>query len=114
MDGLPDVLQLMKYSSAVDVIDEALALNPAATLADVRQDAFSKRKEAEAQAREAEARIKRAVCRHGGGEIPQGSDGGWCHGRTLSWGSRGCRSYSYQRLGSWDDTLDRRWTATPA
>jgi hypothetical protein len=114
MDGLSDALQLMKYSSAVDVIDEALALNPAATMPDVRQYAFSKRKEAEAQVRETEARIKRAVCRHCGVEITQGSDGDWCHGRTLSWGSRGCRSYSYQRLGCWDGTLDRRWTATPA
>ena len=111
MDGLSDALQAMKYSSAADVVDEVLALNPTATVADVRQYAVSKREAVGVRLAEAEAQT---MCRHCGVEITQGSDEAWYHGRIPSWGSRGCRSYSYDRLGSWDDTLDRQWKATPA
>lgn len=114
IDGTFDALQLLKYSNAVEVIDEVLAFNPAATAADVRQYASVKREGAETQLEEAEARIERAVCRHCGVEIVRGNDGSWYHGRIPSWGSRGCRSHSFDRLGTWDDTLDRKWTATPA
>jgi len=112
-DGIFDALQALKYSNAVEVIDEVLAFNPAATVADVRQYASINRKSAEMQLEEAEARIERAVCRHCGTEIFRGNDGAWYHGLVSSWGSRGCRSYSFNRLGTWDDALDRRWTATP-
>jgi hypothetical protein len=112
-NGIFDALQGLKYSNAVEVIDEVLTFNPAATVADVRQYASIKRKSAEIQLEEAEARIERAVCRHCGIEIVRGNDGAWYHGDIPSWGSRGCRSYSFHRLGTWDDTLDRRWTATP-
>jgi hypothetical protein len=113
-DGFFDALQALKYSNAVEVIDEVLAFNPAATVADVRQYAAIRRKTAETHLEEAEARIERAACRHCGVEIVRGNDGAWYHGHIPSWGSRGCRSYSFDRLGTWDDTLDRRWTATPA
>jgi len=111
--GLFDALRTLKYSNAVEVIDEVLAFNPAASVADIRKYASIKREAAEMQLKEAEARIERAVCRHCEVEIVHGTDGAWYHGRTPSWGSRGCRSYSFNRLGTWDDTLDRRWTATP-
>lgn len=64
--GISDALQAMKHSNAVEVIDEALARNPAATVADVRQLV-----------------------------------------------SRGCRSYSFDRLGTWDEALARNWQASP-
>lgn len=112
-DGIFGALQTLKYSNAVEVIDEVLASNPAATVADVRQYASVRRKAAETQLKEAEAQVERAVCQHCGVQIVRGNDGVWHHGHMPSWGSRGCRSYSYDRLGTWDDTLDRRWTATP-
>jgi len=112
-DGTFDALQMLKYSNTVEVIDEVLASNPAATVADVRQYAAIKGKAAETQLKEAEARIERAVCQHCGVEIVRGKDAAWYHGRIPSWGSRGCRSHSFDRLGTWDDTLDRRWMATP-
>lgn len=41
----------------------------------------------------------------------------WLHadpsnGMPLDMG-RGCRSASYSRLGTWDESMDRKWTATP-
>lgn len=59
-----EALQTLKYANAVGVIDEVLALNPVATVADIRQYASDKKKSAEAQLMAAEARIERAVCRH--------------------------------------------------
>jgi len=111
--GIFDALQLLKYSNAVEVIDEVLKLNPAATVNEVRQYASVKKQAAEAQVEEAEARIERAVCKHCGVEIVRGNDGAWYHGDIPSWGSRGCRSYSFRRQGTWDDRLDRQWIATP-
>jgi hypothetical protein len=112
-DGIFDALQTLKYINAVEVIDEVLAFNPTASVADIRQYASTRRKAAEMQLKEEEAGIERAACQHCGVQIVRGSDGAWFHGRMPSWGSRGCRSHSYDRLGTWDDTLDRRWTATP-
>ena len=106
--GTFGALQLLKYSNAVEVIDELLASNPAATLADVRNYASTQRRAAEKLVEDEEARTERAVCRHCGIEIVMGNDGAWYHGRTPSWGSRGCRSYSFDRLGTWDDTLVRQ------
>jgi hypothetical protein len=113
-NGIFDAVQLLKYSNAVEVIDEVLTFNPAATVTEVRQYASVKKQLAESQVEETEARIARSVCRHCEVEIVRGNDGVWYHGRVPSWGSRGCRSYSFDRLGSWDDMLDRKWTATPA
>lgn len=112
-DGIFGALQTLRYSNAVEVIDEVLASDPAATVADIRQYACIKRKAAEVQLKEAEARIERAICKHCGVEIVRGNDGRWYHGHPPSWGARGCRAYSYERLGTWDRTLNRRWMATP-
>jgi hypothetical protein len=111
---VPMALQALRYGSVVEVIDEVIAFNPAATVADVRQYAATRSAAAEAQLEEADARIERAACQHCEVDIVRGNDGAWYHGRSPSWGSRGCRAYSFHRLGTWDDTLDRRWTATPA
>jgi hypothetical protein len=113
-NGVSDALQALRYGSVVEVIDEVLASNPDATVADLRQYAATKRKAAEVQLEEQEARIERALCQHCGVEIVRGNDMAWYHGHSVSWGSRGCRAYSFNRLGTWDDTLDRRWAATPA
>ena len=45
--GISDALQAMKHSNAVEVIDEALARNPAATVADVRQYASERQSTAD-------------------------------------------------------------------
>lgn len=113
-NGVADALRALRYSSVVEVIDEVIEFNPAATVADVRQYAASRSTAAHVQLKEAEARIERAVCQHCDVNIVRGSDGTWYHGRSPSWGSRGCRAYSSKRLGTWDDTLDGGWTATPA
>lgn len=112
--GISDALQALKYSNAVEVIDEVLARNPDATVADVRQYASARQSAAEKLLDEEQARIERSVCRHCGAEIVKGNDGAWYHGRESSWGSRGCRSYSFDRLGTWDETLGRSWKASPA
>ena len=112
--GISSALRALKYSNAVEVIDEVLARNPAASLADVRQYASTRQSAAEKLLEEEEARIERAACRHCGIEIVKGNEGTWYHGRTPSWGSRGCRSYSFHRLGTWDDALDGNWKASPA
>lgn len=114
MTGFGSALTALKYSSAVEVIDEVLASNPTATLADVRQYASAKTEAAQSQLAAEEALIERAVCRYCDVEIVRGNDGTWYHGRTPAWGSRGCRSYSYTRLDTWDDTLSRTAKATPA
>jgi hypothetical protein len=114
VNGIPEALHALRYSSVVEVIDEVIAFNPAATVADVRQYAATRSTAAEGQLKEADARIERALCQHCEVDIVRGSDGTWYHGRSPSWGSRGCRAYSFNRRGTWDDTLDRRWTATPA
>jgi hypothetical protein len=113
LDGIFDALQTLKYSNAIEVIDEVLAGNPTATVTDVRLYASMQKRAAETLLNEAEAQIERAVCRHCSQEIVKGNDGAWWHGRTPSWGSRGCRSFSFERLGTWDDTLDRNWKASP-
>jgi hypothetical protein len=113
MDEVFEALQLLRYSSAVEVIDEALKLNPAATVIEVRQYADVKRLAAEAEVEKTEAQVERAVCRHCDVAIVLGNDGVWYHGDVPSWGSRGCRSHSYDRLAGWDDKLNRKWTATP-
>ena len=81
-DGTFDALQMLKYGNAVEVIDEVLTSNPAATVADVRQYASIKGKAAETQLKEAEARIERAVCQHCGVEIVLGNDAAWYHGHV--------------------------------
>jgi len=114
VNGVPEALQELRYSSAVEVIDEVIAVNPAATVADIRQYAATRRAAVEAQIDEAEARKERAVCQHCQVAIVRGSDGTWYHGHSPSWGSRGCRAYSMHRLGTWDDTLDRLTAAVDA
>jgi hypothetical protein len=114
LKGISGALQALRYSNAVEVIDEVLEGDPTATVADIRQYAFTRQSMAERLLEEEEARVERAACRHCGIEIVKGNDGAWYHGRTPSWGSRGCRSYSFDRLGSWDDALDRSWKASPA
>ena len=109
-----EAMQTLKYANAVEVIDEVLALNPDATVSDIRRYASDKKLLAETQLMAAEARIERAVCRHCEVEITRADDGTWYHGRIPSWGSRGCRSYSFDQLGTWDENLDRKWQATPA
>ena len=111
--GISGVLLALKYSNAVEVIDEAVARNPAATVADVRQYASERQSAAERLLEQQEAQIERAACRHCGVEIVKGNDGEWYHGRVPSWGSRGCRSFSFDRLGTWDEALSRNWQASP-
>jgi hypothetical protein len=114
MDGVFDALGALKYGNAVEVIDEFVTGNPAATVADVRAYASARQARADQVLAEQDARVERAACRHCGVEIVKGNDGAWYHGDVPSWGSRGCRAHSYHRLGGWDDALDRSWKASPS
>jgi hypothetical protein len=114
LPGITGALRALRYRDAVEVIDEVLKRDPDATVADVRQYALTCQSMADRLLEEEESRVERAACRHCGIEIVKGNDGAWYHGRTPSWGSRGCRSHSFDRLGGWDDTLDGSWKASPA
>jgi hypothetical protein len=106
-------LMALKYSGAVEVIDEVTASNPDASVADVREYVVERLRVAQAMVAEEEATIQRGVCRHCGVKIVLGNDDAWYHGDIPSWGARGCRSYSFDRERGWDDTLNSGWKATP-
>lgn len=113
-DGIFDAPQLVKYRNAVEVIDEVLKSNPVATAREIRRYASVKGQAALAEPEDAEARTERGTCRHCEVGIVRGNNGAWFHGDVPSWGSRGCWSHSFQRLGIWDSPLDRKWNASPA
>ena len=121
-DGIFGAPHLVKYRDAVEVIDEVLKLNPAATAREIRQHASVKCQAEQTLAEGADraegaeggaARSERGTCRHCGVAIVRGNNGGWYHGDVPSWGSRGCWAHSFARLGIWDSPLDRKWHATP-
>lgn len=69
--------------------------------------------EASAEAeRVANELVKEAVCRHCGHSIMRVGDSAWRHDAAPPM-SRGCRAASFDRDGTWDDSLDRAWKATP-
>ncbi|MFC8336038.1 HNH endonuclease [Streptomyces rubiginosohelvolus] len=53
-----------------------------------------------------------AVCRHCGHAIVRIGDAAWRHAAAAPM-SRGCRAASFDRDGTWDDSLDRTWKASP-
>ncbi|MER7485602.1 HNH endonuclease [Streptomyces sp. NPDC126497] len=53
-----------------------------------------------------------AVCRYCGHAIARIGDAPWRHSAAAPM-SRGCRAASFDRDGTWDDSLDRAWKATP-
>ena len=59
----------------------------------------------------AERLVDRATCRHCGHPVYSIGER-WQHEGPS--GNVGCRAASFDRLGTWDDTLDRGWKATPA
>lgn len=52
------------------------------------------------------------VCRHCGHAIARIGDAPWRHSAAAPM-SRGCRAASFDRDGTWDDSLDRAWKASP-
>ncbi|WP_181138630.1 HNH endonuclease [Streptomyces sp. Ru73] len=53
-----------------------------------------------------------AVCRYCGHAIARIGDAAWRHSAAAPM-SRGCRAASFDRDGTWDDSLDRAWKASP-
>lgn len=53
-----------------------------------------------------------ALCRHCGHAIARIGDAPWRHSAAAPM-SRGCRAASFDRYGTWDDSLDRAWKASP-
>ncbi|MEU9196484.1 HNH endonuclease [Streptomyces hundungensis] len=53
-----------------------------------------------------------ATCRHCGHSIARIGDAAWRHSSAAPM-SRGCRAASFDRDGTWDDSLDRTWKAIP-
>jgi hypothetical protein len=69
--------------------------------------------EASAEAeRVASELVEESVCRHCGHSIMRVGDSAWRHDAAPPM-SRGCRAASFDRDGTWDDSLDRAWKATP-
>ncbi|MEU7016458.1 HNH endonuclease [Streptomyces sp. NPDC046385] len=52
------------------------------------------------------------VCRHCGHAIARVGEASWRHSAAAPM-SRGCRAASFDRDGTWDDSLDRAWKASP-
>ncbi|MFQ6143631.1 HNH endonuclease [Streptomyces seoulensis] len=52
------------------------------------------------------------VCRHCGHAIARIGDASWRHSDAAPM-SRGCRAASFDRDGTWDNSLDRTWKASP-
>jgi len=50
-------------------------------------------------------------CRHCSHAIVRSDDNRWVH---VDGERRGCRAASRVRSGTWDDKLNREWTATPS
>jgi hypothetical protein len=60
--------------------------------------------------------LTEAVCANCGHRIIKAGGGTWVHDESfpmMIYGSRGCRSAAYDRLGEWDDSLEPWWTAEP-
>lgn len=57
-----------------------------------------------------EGSAERATCRHCGHPIYSLGDR-WQHEGES--GNVGCRAASFDRLGTWDDSLDKAWKASP-
>lgn len=53
-----------------------------------------------------------AACQHCGHAIARIADGAWRHIGAAPM-SRGCRAASFDRNGTWDNSLDRAWKASP-
>lgn len=113
VNDLSSSLMAMKYSGAIEVINEVIASNPGASVTDVREYATEQLQVAQALMAEEEAQVERGVCRHCGVKIVLGNDDAWYHGDVPAWGSRGCRSYSFDRVKGWNETLNREWKAEP-
>jgi hypothetical protein len=56
--------------------------------------------------------MEHAVCRYCGHGIARIGDVPWRHSAKAPM-SRGCRAASFDRDGTWDDSLDRAWKASP-
>ncbi|MGW8969641.1 hypothetical protein [Streptomyces platensis] len=56
--------------------------------------------------------VEESACRHCGHSIMRVGDSTWRHDAAMPM-SRGCRAASFDRDGTWDDSLDRAWKATP-
>ncbi|MGV9322223.1 HNH endonuclease [Streptomyces sp. NPDC003660] len=53
-----------------------------------------------------------SVCRHCGHAIARIGNASWRHSAAAPM-SRGCRAASFDRNGTWDNSLDRAWKASP-
>ncbi|MFF7025810.1 HNH endonuclease [Streptomyces klenkii] len=56
--------------------------------------------------------MRQTACRHCGHAIARIGDAPWRHIAAAPM-SRGCRAASFDRDGTWDDSLDRAWKASP-
>ncbi|WP_176724061.1 MULTISPECIES: HNH endonuclease [unclassified Streptomyces] len=56
--------------------------------------------------------MEHTACRHCGHGIARIGNAAWRHSAAAPM-SRGCRAASFDRDGTWDDTLDRAWKASP-
>ncbi|MFC9087017.1 hypothetical protein [Nocardiopsis dassonvillei] len=91
------------------ILGEEPDLTGAQVLARLKEIAVSKSQAA--RDHETANAPKRSTCRRCGFPVQTLSPTGpWRHEDGLR---AGCRAASFDRLGTWDDTLDRSWKATP-
>lgn len=105
----------LQLNSVFEIIDELIATNPDATAADVRAKLEGPRKVMDDVAAIEEAGTDRSTCRHCTQLITRRPGAHWVHNMPVGegLGSRSCRAASLDRLGDWDDDLDKRWNAAP-
>ncbi|WP_210730329.1 HNH endonuclease [Streptomyces sp. S816] len=92
-----------------DIIASAGVSTAEAVLRGIREEVADRTAQLE---RLADELMGHTVCRHCGHAIARIGDAPWRHS-TAAPMSRGCRAASFDRDGTWDDSLDRGWKASP-
>ncbi|GAA2491705.1 hypothetical protein GCM10010406_29750 [Streptomyces thermolineatus] len=92
-----------------DIIASAGVSSAEEVLRGIKEEAADRTAQFE---RLADELMGQAVCRHCGHAIARIGDAPWRHSAAAPM-SRGCRAASFDRDGTWDDSLDRAWKASP-
>ncbi|WP_206337708.1 HNH endonuclease [Streptomyces sp. WAC 06738] len=92
-----------------DIIGSTGASSAEEVLRGIREEAADRTAQFD---RLADELMEHTTCRHCGNAIARIGDAPWRHSAAAPM-SRGCRAASFDRDGTWDDSLDRAWKASP-
>ncbi|RZU01275.1 hypothetical protein EV645_8105, partial [Kribbella rubisoli] len=92
-----------------DLIDSAGVSNAEEVLRGIKAEAADRTAQFE---RLVDELMEYAVCRYCSHAIARVGDAAWRHSAKAPM-SRGCRAASFDRDGTWDDSLERAWKAAP-